>query len=63
VREASRVVVYDGHGNVVAAVVLLDEAGGNHHIFSTQAGDEDFQERLRDLGIDRTITVVGLKVK
>ena len=47
---ASRVVVYDANENPVALVV---EYGGQ--LIHSKAGDSDFNQVLRNLGIDKTV--------
>lgn len=57
--DAHSVVVEDSRGNILFVAV---EAGGNS-ILAAQAGDKDFNDILKALGIDKVTYVTEFKPK
>lgn len=53
---ATRVLIFDDFGNPI--YFAIEQQPG--HISARQLGDEDFFDRLRDYGIDKTVILTTL---
>lgn len=58
--EVTRAVLYDDAGNPLALGVSHSKSGNIEQCFVSIAGEADFNQCLRNLGIDRTVVVEDL---
>lgn len=59
--KATRVVVYDDHGNPYVLAVSYERAGQFEQVLAAEQSQQDFQPLLRNMGINKTTVIQDLQ--